>query len=199
MSMDDTTPATIAREFLNNNSRYRDLALAVEEAVESLRRDAVATLEKELNLGIAELCHQHSRWRVTAAPPKSAKIYPDFLRRLYRSDGAAKWDGASPGIRIGRWGSHRIKIEVCVEGWPPGDSSAVGRRLANAFDGFVGNSKDRDLWRPDEVNNTTSRCIRYWFDGDTPCLTGNAELKAREIVKLLENLMVAVDGETGAH
>ena len=58
MSIDDTTELKIVREFLKVNSDRRRLALAIEEAVESLRADAMAALEKELNLGIAELCRE---------------------------------------------------------------------------------------------------------------------------------------------
>ena len=140
--------------------------------------------------------NEGGKWRVTKAPPKGAKIYPDFLRRLYKSEGTPKWKGDWAGIRVERWGSHRISIQVRVEGWPSDESAAVHRRLANAFDAYVSNSEDGSLWRPDDENKKTSSSIGYWFDGDTPCITGNATKKAQEIVTLLRQLLKAVEGET---
>ncbi len=198
MSIDDTT-ATVARSFLEGNSRYRELALAVEEAVESMRNAAIEQLEKELNVGIAHLCHERktSDWRVTDAIA-GAKVYPDFLRRLYKSEtgGGGKWThGNWGGIWIGRWGSHRISMEVCAEGWPADDSASVAPRIESAFDAFVNSTEDKDLWRPDPRNNKISPRISYWFDGDKPCLTGSPRVKAQEMVKLLGDLLKAVDGE----
>lgn len=195
--MSDFNNRDAVRNFICGDSRYLELALKVEEAVESLRSKAIIALEGELNLGIAELCREYEggKWHVTKAPPKGAKIYPDFLRRLYKSDGTAKWRGDWAGIRVERWGSHRISIQVRVEGWPSDDSAAVHRGLTNAFDAYVSNSEDGSLWRPDEENKKTSSSISYWFDGDTPCITGIATKKAQEIVTLLRQLLRAVDGE----
>ena len=93
MPTDDTT-ATIARGFLEENSHYRALALAVEEAVESMRSSALVELEAELNERIEQLCHEHrnKNWRVTDTIA-GAKVYPDFLRRLYKikAGGGDKW------------------------------------------------------------------------------------------------------------
>ena len=201
MSIDDTT-VTVARSFLEGKSRYRELALAVEEAVESMRNAAIDELEKELNTGIAHVCHERrsSDWRVTDSIA-GAKVYPDFLRRLYKSKtgGGDTWrHGNWGGVWIGRWGSHRISMEICAEGWPADKGASVAARIERAFDTFVNNSEDKGLWRPDAKNNRVSPRISYWFDADKPCLTGSPRVKAQEIVKLVNELLRAVDGEAPA-
>lgn len=196
--MSDFDNSKIVQNFIGGSRRYLELALEIEEAVEALRSEATTALEKELNLGIAELsgAYDGDKWHVTETPPKGAKIYPDFLRRLYKSDGTPKWKGDWAGIRVERWDSHRITIQVRVEGWPSDDSAAVHRRLAKAFETYVDSSEDGSLWRSDKENRKSS--ITYSFNADTPCIIGCATTKAQDIVKLLRQLLRAVDGGTRA-
>ena len=191
MSPSDSTTAEIVRSFLKlpGNSRYLGLALAVEEAVESLRHEMANAVYPQFRAAIASIPHATPTggWKVT---DECKQYKPLFWRRLYKDQ--APWNSNQfSGVWIGRWKSERLEFEVCAEGWPAKQTS-LDLEIRRTFGGFV-NDASAGLWREDGKNSDPSRRISWHFDGDKALLIGDAENEVARIVDLLAALVDAVD------
>lgn len=188
MAVSESIEVSCAKEFLIGRPDRLKLALAVEVAVESLRKDAETNVDSQLSTKILHVSeHAPDGWRVTA----ECKGYrPRYWRRLYKDRGG--WDETQfSGVWVGRWPSERLALEVCVEGWPAGESS-IDREVRTTFRKFV-TDESNGLWREEPKKGDAPRRISWRFDGSRAFLIGEVEKEVARIADLIEALVKTID------
>ena len=189
MSRNDNTKLSIVKKFLHGDTRYLELALAIEDAVESLRDDLAKEVYPKLRGAIGNIPSRHPDrgWKAT---DECKQYKPLFWRRLYKDQSG--WDkGQFSGVSVGRWKSERLAFEVCAEGWPAGRSS-LDLDIRETFGKSV-TGESAELWREDARNSDPSRRISWHFDGDRAFLIGDVEKEVARIVDLVAALAKTID------
>ena len=190
MFTQDSMRTEIARNFLETNTNYLELALAVEEAVESLRDRAAEELDAELVAKLKALREQENSkgWLLTPTIKYIKTPHPKLWQRLYKR--GESWDDKNQyeGISIGRWTSHRLSLHVSAVG----PAAAVTNARVH-FHGFMKSpDRRRELW---EKNQDRENEVSYVFHGDRVFLIGDIRSELETIVTLMEGLLTVFDPE----
>ena len=196
MSVDDTTTTDIVREFIRESSSRRELALAIERAVESLRREVRKEAELALRVEMETLSKTHeNRWSHTGKIKNFVGNHPFWLRLYREKAGWAK--NQYSGVWICRSGSDSatLELEVGVAGWP-GDSAATENEISRILTEHTG---DSDLWAEESstgqppIAKAWSKYVSRFFNGDRGFLIGNQAEQVGRIMDLVSRLVTAVD------
>ena len=206
MSIQDCMSVEIVRKFLESNTNYLGLAIAVEGAVESIRDDVSRTIELDLSAGIETLAQEpETKWLGT----RDKRGNVPYWHRLYKgSDGkkakARRWgDNAYSGIWVCRNTSPRepLELEIGVAGWPEEGSSNTERTVQATFDDFTSKNIP-DVWSEQSkagnasiATKTTSQ-IKYvsrYLDGDRAFLTDDPRSSVARVVDLVRRLTMSLD------
>lgn len=196
MSINDTTTTEIVREFIRESPSRRELALEVERAVESLRREVRKEVELALRVEMEALSKNHkSRWSHTGKIKNFVGTHPFWLR-LYREK--AGWaNNQYSGVWICRSGSDSatLELEIGVAGWPA-DSAATENEISRILSEHTG---DSNLWAEESttgqppIAKAWSKYVSRFFNGDRGFLIGDQAEQVGRIMDLVSGLVTCVD------
>ena len=197
MDMSGANSLRIIEKFLQSDYRYLELGLAVEEAVESLRRDEAAKVYAAIRKNIEEVHNRRStkKWQLTDTVKYIKSGHPLFWQRLYKEESG--WDKKDQyaGVWIGRWKSERLSLEVCAEAWPARESKTTDLNIKDAFAEFKKKAEHPLLWQEDERNERRRDRVSYHFHGDKAFLTGDIQRGVEDIATLAAQFVKVLDQE----